>query len=263
MLHRRELWVDLARPLIRHLAHAAIPKAIQFLVLALAALLCFLAAGCTSAHHERVAYFAEYGEDGRTNYYRVKVSWTAENGIVDYRSGWFDARAVDELFGEVSGKHDLEAARKNRAQVAVARTFDAYMTALEQGDSVDAIAVRRAAYEEALERALTVVQVVPITEAGQVLNPLDDKKSKKFLIIFSQDPDAIIQGIRARIKSSTVSDTLGDILEQQTREKTAPMLTRLHLLKNDANALERRLGGAEVTDAPSLAALISELEEGK
>lgn len=188
MLHRRELWVDLARPLIRHLAHAAIPKAIQFLVLALAALLCFLAAGCTSAHHERVAYFAEYGEDGRTNYYRVKVSWTAENGIVDYRSGWFDARAVDELFGEVSGKHDLEAARKNRAQVAVARTFDAYMTALEQGDSVDAIAVRRAAYEEALERALTVVQVVPITEAGQVLNPLDDKKSKKFLIIFFPRP---------------------------------------------------------------------------
>ncbi len=60
-----------------------------------------------------------------------------------------------------------------------------------------------------------------------------------------------------------MSDTLGDILEQQTREKTAPMLTRLHLLKNDANALERRLGGAEVTDAPSLAALISELEEGK
>jgi len=62
-------------------------------------------AACTTGpmNVREVHYFAvPNGEN--TNYYRLRVDAQTRLGVAGYRSGWFPARAVDRLFGEINSE---------------------------------------------------------------------------------------------------------------------------------------------------------------
>ncbi len=65
--------------------------------------LSWLLVACTTGPMDvrEVRYWA-VSNGKETNYYRLRVTGATRLGVAGYKSGWFPARAVDRLFGDVS-----------------------------------------------------------------------------------------------------------------------------------------------------------------
>jgi len=176
-------------------------------------------AGCTTkAVITKTERFAHYDSEGKPTYFQIVVFAEGRNGKVDYRSGWYDARAVDALFGDVSFKADLDAATAHRRKEAIQKTFDNYMKALEETPTETAeIESAQNAYNKALESISGVVS------AGESPTKAIDHASEKFVIIFANDPDEIIKTIREAGIAGEMSDLVGNLGMQEYLSRTSTL----------------------------------------
>jgi hypothetical protein len=78
---------------------------IRLSVYAFTALLIGCASGSTTV--KELHYYA-VPNGTNTNYYRLRVEADTKLGVTEYRSGWFPARSVDSLYGNVSDDGGIE-----------------------------------------------------------------------------------------------------------------------------------------------------------
>lgn len=221
-----------------------------------------LACACTSGGFTKREHFADYGGKGRANYYRVTVAGKGDNGKVDYRSGWYDARAVDDLFGNVGKTASDYATIAPRLREALRTTHAKYMEALEDPALSADVPKRRANYLEVLN------SVTGLTTAdGNRASPLDHA-GEKFVMVFSNDPEKVIEAIKGHIQKRDLKGSLVKILSRDLEREDAEVRTRLGFLLKDLEsargvigAKERALATSETPpDAAALRAMIGELE---
>lgn len=75
-----------------------------FVPLLIVLLLPFAVACTTGPMDVREVHYFAVPNGENTNYYRLRVNAKTRLGVAGYRSGWFPARALDRLFGEVSSE---------------------------------------------------------------------------------------------------------------------------------------------------------------
>jgi hypothetical protein len=184
---------------------------------------------------QQTEHFAHYNGKGDATYYRVLISGLGKNGKVQYRSGWFDANAVDNLFGVVGDENRLKVITAERQRAAVERTFSRYMEALENEDAAEKISARKQHYEEALR------SISGNSSLGESPISALNRANQKFVIILASDPDAIIQNLRNRAKSSKISDSIGLILTGQSAQADQAGQLRLQLVTARLEGLKASL----------------------
>lgn len=203
------------------------------------ALLLCCAAGCTNAKFAQKEMFAAYAPGGKATYYRVFADGYGWNGKVDYNSGWFPAKDVDKLFGRVSEQHDVEAATAVRQRRAIRDTFDNYMSALTDPTKTDAdIEAAKKRYQAAM------AGISGLTSAGGDPKSALDHADEKFVMVFSSDPDKIIEAIKAKVQEGKFTRAVGTLLSQQQKAKSAETSLRLSRLEDNAKSLTAALEAA-------------------
>ena len=172
-----------------------------------------LLSGCaTEGRLLKEEHFADYApcqskQCVRANYYRVRVVAYGQNGRVDYRSGWFDAKAVDDLFGEISSQHNARNLIAKEQRRAIRETYKEYVEALlSDTPNQGTIETRRQAFDAARDG------VSGVTTLGG--SPLDHT-NHKFVMILSNDPSDVIAAIKGKVEQNKLVDSVASLLAQE------------------------------------------------
>lgn len=199
-------------------------------VLALASVL-FLG-GCTLGPmkvHETHYVAVSNGKD--TNYYRLRVVGHTSLGVAGYRSGWFPARAVDRLFGEVASDAapaELQARTELETQVIqkIKETHQAWLEAAKDPNA-DPELLRR--LNEARRRVLAYpsFRAEPFPDTIEIeYNPgrelatfhIDDK----LIFVLASNPDDVVRQIANFVEEdktvATINRMAGTITQVTTNE---------------------------------------------
>lgn len=231
--------------------------------IALSMLLVFMGTSCSTGKFTKNELFADYGAGGRAKYYRVTTRGYGKNGKVNYRSGWYSRRAVDSLFSSIGAKETLAVANARRTRKALITTFDRYMSELER-DEIDEgeIAKRKKAYLEVVE-GLEGLASVGEGQQGSV-----DHASEKYVMVFSSDPEAVIEALQGKVSQIDLGESISQLLGASVERERRETETRLRLLSSRTKRLSESLGtrasavaGAPIIDIQAmLTSLIAELE---
>lgn len=154
-----------------------------------------LSLGCASFDKREI--YAAYGPDG-VNYYRIRFKGRGSLGKVDYRSGWYDGKAVDELFGDVTSEGDLRVTTTRARQEAIAAAARDYVEAAKAGKDD--------------EMAAAKARIDKVTADFSTLAPADvsqddaamEYAGKKFVMVLAHDPDEILKMIGDSIQKDRV-----------------------------------------------------------
>ncbi len=201
--------------------------------------LLFILAGCTEATFKKREMFAEYGPNGKASYYRVTIETKGKNSEVDYRSGWYDAKAVDSLFGNISQQQDVEAATANRQKQAIRKTFDTYMDALEQQKPETEVETARQRYNSALQA------ITGVTTLGESKTSALDHANEKFVVVLSNDPGKVIQAIKEKTQQNSLQENLGIFFSHQSKNQAKTSQLRLNMLISQMENLQSSLKRSE------------------
>lgn len=204
--------------------------------------------GCASFRKSEI--YAAYGPDG-VNYYRVTFKGYGSLGKVDYRSGWYDGKAVDELFGDVTTEGDLRVTTTRARQEAIATVAKDYVAAAKKGDD-KAMAAARA-------RLDTIT--ADFTTLAPADTSLDDAAmeyaGKKFVMVLAHDPDEILKMIGDSIQKDKVVDAVSRFARETTARASKRAEEAVSAAAAKASALSDQLkaAGEAVSAASDAAAL--------
>jgi hypothetical protein len=155
-----------------------------------------------------------------TNYYRLSVDGYTRLSDAEYRSGWFDATAVDSLFGDVSEANAGESAAAKAEIEALYR--EAYKTTTENWLNVAKDPNKTDAEVQKEYNALRRIKVAPYGIANGFENAVEveynptkgvmlNHSGEKMVFLLSANPDQIV----------------GNITNFAESEKTAYMINKL------------------------------------
>lgn len=186
----------------------------------------------------KTEHFVAYGENGEANYYRITIEARGDFSEVDYRSGWYDAAAVDQLFGDLAAKQTLAAKAAQEKGDAALDALDKYLEELNAAElDQSKIDARKRAYEEA------VAAVTGVTPVGTDRLDVSYYAGKKLVLILSSDPSAIIDAIKSRLQGQRITDAIRKRLEDDNRRKAdtarKDLETTLDGIDGVVEALER------------------------
>lgn len=199
--------------------------------------MCLVMTGCTTGQMEvrEIHYYAvPNGEN--TNYYRLRVKADTKLGVAEYRTGWYPARSVDALFGEVSsegGVQALEVRSQIEKQIneSILSTNEAWLKAASKPDAEPATLER---LQRARRRVLAYPTSVgpPFEGAFEIeYNPARGVNTRysdeKLVFILASDPDEVV----------------GKIANFSESDQTVLQINKLaqvmeHRFKNDIAAAE-------------------------
>ena len=202
--------------------------------------ICFMSlagiiSSCTSATLNKKELFAEYNGKGRANYYRFNLNVEGRNSKAKYRSGWYSARAVDDLFGNIASDVDIKAATAEIHGKTVKKTFEKYMNSLLDENEPSKKDLYKANYEEALS---AVSGVASVSE-----DPLAaiDHANEKFVMMFANDPDAIIKAINNRMKGFDIVNSVNAVVQGKAQKERLSSKLKLSLLAAQIKQLQTSL----------------------
>ena len=185
------------------------------------------AASCApGARFRQEELFAEYGEDGSVQYYRLILEGEALPGRSGYRSGWYDADAVDSQFGAPGGAPDLSRIGATGRAEAIAATLEQYLGLLADPDSHPAeLLAARERYEEALTRARGLVSLGEPPEAAL------DHTDEKFVMVIAPDPEQVLDALERGSQSERLRETVDQLFGQRAEREAAGDSAELELLQ--------------------------------
>jgi hypothetical protein len=194
-------------------------------------------AGCSLGPLKvRETHYLAVSNGRNTNYYRLRVEGSTMLGVAGYRSGWYPARAVDRLFGEVvsdAGPAELQARIELETKI-IEKVKETHEEWLKAASNPDANPARLKKLNEARRRVLAypAFRAEPFLDTVEIeYNPTRDivtfHSGDKLLFVLGSNPDDVIQAI-----ASTVED-----------DKTVLSINRLastitHLKVNEVAAQE-------------------------
>lgn len=182
--------------------------------------------------------FAAYGDDGRAMYYRINLEGSGYNGEVDYRAGWFDAQAVENLFGDVGAAASIQTELAKKHRESLDKALAAYLKALED-NTKDEIADRKKNFESALEA------ITGVAPAGGDRVATLDYSGKKFVMILSTNPDQIIAAINGRVQKNGLVEAIGAKLRESESDKAGAREADGRILSQEVKGLITALASAE------------------
>jgi hypothetical protein len=166
-----------------------------------------------------------------TNYYRLRVEATTLLGVAGFRSGWYPARAVDRLFGDVSSDTspaELQAQTDLELQIIdkVKVTQEQW---LSEAAKPDADTLRLKQLNEARRRVLAypAFRPQPFEDTVEIeYNPgrniVTFHADDKLLFVLSSNPDEVIQQISSFAEDDktilTINRLAGTITQRLTNE---------------------------------------------
>jgi hypothetical protein len=194
-----------------------------------------LSLGCASFHKREI--YAAYGPDG-VNYYRITFKGRGSLGKVDYRSGWYDGKAVDELFGDVTSEGDLRVTTTRARQEAIAAAARDYVAAAKQGDDAKMTAAKG--------------RIDRVTADFSTLAPADVSRDdaameyagKKFVMVLAHDPDEILKMIGDSIQKDRVVEAVSRFAREHAGEASRRAEAALSQAQAHAQSLADQLGKA-------------------
>lgn len=232
-----------------------------------AALVASVAAGCLGcASFNKSEIYAAYGADGEVVYYRINLKGYGSLGKVDYRSGWFSARAVDELFGDVTSQGDLRVSVLRHRQRAIEAATKAYADAVDaqKNDERDAAKARMDRIKSDFKPLMddpadgSGPEDLPTTAPADVTRAeAFDYVGKKFVMVLANDPDEILKMIGDSIQKDKLVDAVSSFARGRTEQADATSTAALEQAARTAEQLAGRLkavrdGLAEAVTAADL-----------
>ncbi len=177
--------------------------------------------GCSTGDmrvHE-VHYF-KVGSGEHANFYRTTVDADSTLGIAEYRSGWFPARSVDSLFGDVSSDGGVNALRfrndlEGLIETNVLKTTRVYLEEASKPDA-DPNELRRRA--EARRRVLAYPRSSGLKPGDYAEIDYDPARGvvtrhgdEKLVFIVSSNPDEVVGKIASFSESSASALTIQNL----------------------------------------------------
>jgi hypothetical protein len=221
------------------------------------AVLVVVAAGCTTGPMDvrEVRYWAvANGED--TNYYRMRVSGATRLGVAGYKSGWFPARAVDRLFGDVSsegGVAELQVRSELEAQIAqkIKETQGAWLNAAADPNADEGL-LRKLMEARRRVLAYPASTVVPYPGAIEVeYNPgvgvATRYADEKLVFVLASNPDEIIASLARFVeedKTTLTINRMAGLLTQRAAAEVAAKKGTLEVDKASDPRMRASLGSA-------------------
>lgn len=147
------------------------------------------------------------------------------NGAVEYRAGWYDATAVDDLFGDVGSDSRMRSDMAKMQRAAVSATMKAYLDALVQEPGNEALLVTR---KKAFDNALGAMGGTG--PMGASATALLDYSQKKFVIVLSLRPDEIIAAVKGYVQKQQLLDAVQSALQARGDAETQVLRVRLEAL---------------------------------
>jgi lysyl-tRNA synthetase class II len=204
-----------------------------------------MSCGTTAIHERRLMQATD--EAGRVGYYKVEIDGSAKLAKESFRSGLYDADALDALFGAVgSGDGDVHDVLARRRHEAVDRLAAAYYRTLEES--------REPADVELAEHRLAVALRSPYLVGSDRDLAGRSVDRRKYALIFSAKASEIEQAIAAIAEEKETSDAVmtalaaqkrGDFLRVQGEaERLRQALARVEAVRAAAEALQPPPAGA-------------------
>lgn len=190
--------------------------------------------GCAS--FDKSELYAAYGPEGVV-YYRINFRGHGSLGKVDYRSGWYDGKAVDELFGDVTSEGDLRVTRARARQAAIEAATKAYVGAAEKPDDVAMAAAKARLDKISADFSTMAPAEASATEAM-------DYAGKKFVMVLAHDPDEILKMIGDSIQKDKVVAAVSSFMRDAAESASDSAADALSAASARANQLVEQLTSA-------------------
>jgi hypothetical protein len=183
---------------------------------------------CTtgSMNLREVHYYAVTNGEN-TNYYRLRIAASTNLGVAGYRSGWFPARAIDRLFGDVSlegGAAELQV-RSQIESLINDKIISTYRNWLEAAGNPDADPAKLERLLKARQQILAYPsrEIVPYPPAIEIeYNPARGVATfhadEKVVFVLASNPDEVIGKIASFVeddKTVLTINHLTDVVQQR------------------------------------------------
>ncbi len=206
------------------------------MLLALALGACLL--GCTTGPmklKERYYIGASNGTD--RVYYRVSIYGRTTLGIAEFRQGWYPARAVDALFGDVTDEgaaEELAVRQQLRKQIddATLAASKSYVEAAADPETPQKDLEQRL---QALERIRKVPKGVVDPTSNSELMQYDPKRDlvfrnadHKLVLVLSSNPDEVVGQLAAlseETRTQALVNKMSRVVGRQARAKDIASLS--------------------------------------
>jgi hypothetical protein len=219
-------------------------------------------------------YYLAVPSDKNINFFRVRVEADVKLGEASFKSGWFPAAAVDNLYGDTSQQGAVEAFRvqeqlKGKYDAAILKTTEGYLNAAQDptssADLVQSwlIAQRRVRAAAGAETPLPLGAVELEYGPGKTL--ATPHAGQKLVVVLSSDPTSVIEAISTFSRDVQTGATvmkLADVVRQQAANDIAVTEARNDARdKSDALVAEHISTLIElIKKEPQRADLLRELE---
>jgi len=193
----------------------------------------FWTGGCTTGPMRiGETWYYKVSNGTNANYFRLTVNADTQIGVSEYRSGFFPARSVDSLFGEVSSRSGLDAL-KTREEIEklintnVFKTTKAWLEAAANTNSTDADFERLG---KARKRVLEYPGPEVLQECTQMdYNPITGlvqfHSDEKLIFLLASDPNEVIGKIANFTESDetvmSINRLAGTVMQYRTEETAA------------------------------------------
>ena len=215
-----------------------------------------LSSGCANSSISRMkveeVFYVAVASGENTNYFRVTIKGESVLGVAAYESGWFPGTAVDRLYGA----GNINDAKSQLADEKIKAAFDdAYVKAYQ---TYMAVAENPATSDEEIAKYLLVLKRIravpgdgtPLPEGAKEIeyDPVSNltllHSGEKFVIAFSSNPDAVLNGIKSAAQSDETSKAilkLSELAKGQDDAESARLTKEKQNLERFASLLSARL----------------------
>jgi hypothetical protein len=191
-------------------------------------LLAFVWGGCTSGPmNVSETYYYRVSNGTNANYFKLSVDAASRLGVSEYRSGYFPARSVDSLFGEVTSQGGIDALRMRDEVEKMINTNVFLMTQqwLEVARQTNASPEALQSLADARRRLLTIPLPRPTADVVVMdYNPLagiiEQHADEKLVFLLSSNPDEVIGKIANFSESDQTVLTIQRLSESTLKRRS-------------------------------------------
>ncbi len=167
------------------------------------------ASGCGFTRISETHFLQARSGTGEVNYYRVTIEASSDMAKTEYRSGLYDAYALDSLFGNADDSADgLEAILARKRVEAVSKAFSDYYAALGQPINEQ----QMADFERRIARSLESPFAAADRGSG-------GRQHRKFAVIYSSNASAVEEAIAGLVEEKETASGVMSVLAQRERTK--------------------------------------------
>lgn len=235
--------------------------------IALVLVLGLTACGSGSMRVKEVFYY-RVANHTNANYFRLTVDAHTKLGVSELRAGWFPARSVDSLFGDVSSGSGVEAL-KTRVEAEkfinkkVLEATTNYVNAAIQTNAIDLAPYNRARMQALLYYDSPPPEGFKIMDYDPLAGLVTEHADEKFVMVLSSNPDEVVGKIANFTETDETVLSIHKLTGAMTGNEPEDILqksTQLATVNSEMTGIYHELqSAAKLTDSQSLSNRIASI----